>query len=738
MRGGMALELWCCPEVRSRFSNAGEKKYSPPGSRCQLASIASFDDRGDVVRLEAVHSRTTSRAVDFGKRMFAVRGVISAVRLNTPTAGTRAFSASSVRLSAPIRLRSIKARSASAMAAVAEPVGEFIDAFNSDYARIHKAYEDNFWATKMNLKGNSTDALTESFNALEAFLGDRDTLDKVRGYLAGADATDAQVVVLKHIEKTLGCYIVESAEAKKVREEAVALENKMNSARNKLGLTYVESDGTVTDATPTVLRTKIRSAADESVRKSCWEATRRVGPFLLENGFPKIIAERNRFARTLGFVDFYDMKVTQAEGFSKARCFEMLDGLESATRPILDAALAKLKADKGEDALKPWNISYALSGELSREMDPYFPFENAPEVWGRSFAAMGIRYRDTKMQLDLCDRKGKYPNGFCHWPIAPHKAQDGTWNASQANFTSLATPDEVGSGNTALTTLMHEGGHAAHFANIEQGSPLFSQERAPFSVSLAETQSMFLDSLCGDAAWLGRYAKDRSGSPIPWDLLERSIREKHPFEVFMLRGMIAVPYFEKALYELDEADLTAENIERIADEIEHKIQGGLAARPLLSVPHITSDESSCYYHGYVFAEMAVHQTRAHFLGKYGVIVDNPEIGPEMLRSYWLAGSGEPGFLKMVQDLTGKPLGHDAWVAELSKPTEDVVRDEKEEYVKAVGAGAYAGEVDLGMHAVFVHGDEVISDSKVEDGYAAACAKFKKWVNENWPKTAVTA
>jgi hypothetical protein len=181
--------------------------------------------------------------------------------------------------------------------------------------------------------------------------------------------------------------------------------------------------------------------------------------------------------------------------------------------------------------------------------------------------------------------------------VAPHKGQDGQWHPSEANFTSLATPDEVGSGNTALTTLMHEGGHAAHFANIEQGSPLFSQERAPFSVSLAETQSMFLDSLCGDAAWLGRYARDRSGSPVPWELLERSIREKHPYEVFMLRGMIAVPYFEKALYELPEAELTGENIARIADEIEVRIQGGLAGRPLLSVPHITSDESSCYYHG---------------------------------------------------------------------------------------------------------------------------------------------
>mmetsp|Transcript_29217 Transcript_29217/g.72262 ORF Transcript_29217/g.72262 Transcript_29217/m.72262 type:complete len:624 (-) Transcript_29217:202-2073(-) len=614
-------------------------------------------------------------------------------------------------------------------------VAEFIEAFNVDYARTHKEYEDNFWATKMNLAGNSTDALTASFNALEAFLGDQTTLATVRGHLAAAGgATPDQLKVLLHIEKTFKCYIVESAEGKKVREEAVSMENKMNSARNKLGFSYTEADGAVVAATPTVLRTKIRSSKDESVRKSCWEQTRLVGPFLLDNGFPKIIAERNRFARTMGFIDFYDMKVTNAEGFSKAKCFEMLDGLEAATAPLMHKALAKLEAEKGADALKPWNMSYALSGELSRLQDPYFPFENAPEVWGRSFAAMGIKYRGTKMQLDLCDRTGKYPNGFCHWPIAPHVGQDGTWHASQANFTSLATPDEVGSGNTALTTLMHEGGHAAHFANIEQGSPLFSQERAPFSVSLAETQSMFLDSLCGDAAWLGRYARDRKGAPIPWELLERSITEKHPYGVLGLRGMIAVPYFEKALYELPEDQLTGENIARIADEIEVKIQGGLGSRPLLSVPHITSDESSCYYHGYVFAEMAVHQTRAHFHAKYGDIVDNPAIGPELLQNYWLQGSGDPGFLKMVDDLTGKPLSHDAWVAELAKETEDMVRDEKVEYAKAVATAMAAGEIDLGMHAVFVHGDEVIADSALENGYVAACAKFKTWVNTNWPKT----
>ena len=53
------------------------------------------------------------------------------------------------------------------------------------------------------------------------------------------------------------------------------------------------------------------------------------------------------------------------------------------------------------------------------------------------------------------------------------------------------------------------GGHAAHFANIDQGSPMFSQERAPTSVAYAENQSMLLDSFIDDAAWKGRYAVSR-------------------------------------------------------------------------------------------------------------------------------------------------------------------------------------------------------------------------------------
>lgn len=66
---------------------------------------------------------------------------------------------------------------------------------------------------------------------------------------------------------------------------------------------------------------------------------------------------------------------------------------------------------------------------------------------------------------------------------------------------------------------------------------------------------MFLDSLAGDAAWLGRYARSASGEVVPWSVLEAHITATQPYEVFALRAMLAVPFFEKELYELPEVGI---------------------------------------------------------------------------------------------------------------------------------------------------------------------------------------
>ena len=553
----------------------------------------------------------------------------------------------------------------------------------------------------------------------------------VEAALAGANGapTETERRVLEIAKRTFLCYqIPDSVKTLKsdITKEEVVLESDVRGAM-KLGYTR-PSDGEFVTASSVQLRNTMKTSADEAERKACYEGLYSIGPHVAEQ-FCKVVKMRNKLAKALGHEDFYQYKVLQAEGFGKDKLFSILDGLEERTRPLMDAARARLASEKGSSALEPWNISQALSGEVAKLQDPYFPFEDAVDAWARSFAAMGIKYRGATMRLDLLDRAGKYSNGFCHWPQCAYVDSEGKWVPSQTNFTSLATPSAVGSGQTALVTLMHEGGHAAHFANVVQPSPMFSQERAPMSVAYAENQSMFLDSLCGDASWLARYARDKDGKPMPFEVVERALRDTKPYSVLTLRGMIAVPYFEKALYELPEEDVTPERVLALADEIEKKIQGGLSPRPLLSVPHLLSDESSCYYHGYVLAEMSVWQTRQHFLKKYGEIVDNPQIGKDLAEGYWKPGNSE-AFLDLVEKLTGSPLSSDAWVEELQTPVEEAVKEERKEYDAAVAKGpaiAPGSDVDLDMRMVLAHGDEVIADTADMPSFGGATAQFKDWV-----------
>lgn len=94
---------------------------------------------------------------------------------------------------------------------------------------------------------------------------------------------------------------------------------------------------------------------------------------------------------------------------------------------------------------------------------------------------------------------------------------------------------------------------------------------------------MFLDSLVGDSAWRALYVRNEKDEPIPFEILEEDIRSAHSFAVLQLRGMLSVSYFEKALYELPEEEVSAEKVHELADMIEMEIQGGYSLRPILAV-----------------------------------------------------------------------------------------------------------------------------------------------------------
>jgi len=190
---------------------------------------------------------------------------------------------------------------------------------------------------------------------------------------------------------------------------------------------------------------------------------------------------------------------------------------------------------------------------------------------------------------------------------------------------------------------------------------------------------------------------------------------------------------------MDEAELNAESIKALADSVETRIQGGLGPRPLLSVPHILSDEASCYCHGYVLAEMAVHHTRAFLMERDGYIVDNPKVGPTLREAYWKPGNSEM-FLDRVARLTGTPLTGEAWVAMLREDVDELLANEKPAYEEAVaGAAAAHGKrhkaapIDLNMRIKIIDGDDVLADTQADGGFLETCAKFERLIRARFPR-----
>ena len=221
----------------------------------------------------------------------------------------------------------------------------------------------------------------------------------------------AQKSTLAIMEKTFRCYIMEDAQARALKEELTQLEGALEGSRNSMKLGYEAPDGSgFVEASSVLLRTRMRTAGDEATRRACFDAAASVGPAVAP-GLARVAVLRNRMARALGYPDFYDYKVQAAEGFDKKRLFEILDGLEARTRPVMQAARAWVAEKHSAAALEPWNLGFATAGDVTVAQDPYFPFEDAVEAWARSFAALGIKYAGSTMRLDLCDRKGKYSNG---------------------------------------------------------------------------------------------------------------------------------------------------------------------------------------------------------------------------------------------------------------------------------------------------------------------------------------
>jgi Zn-dependent oligopeptidase len=611
--------------------------------------------------------------------------------------------------------------------AMSSEVTGILDRLKDRYIELHTAKENLFWETKMGLSddpGAAQKRAADAEKAWNAFLQSPERLSELRALEKRAEGEAAEIT--RGWIAMLAAHVVETPEARKLSEEIVEREADLARARGTMVLGYVDpTTGSDVRASSNKLALLVRTAEDAALRKAAWEGLRTIEGYVLDHGFLEIVKLRNQLGRALGYEDYYDWRVQVVERMSKRRLFEVLDDLAARTRETTERALAAFAKKHGDEALHPWNFGYLRSGSITEKLDPYFGFGTALRRWGRSFAALGVRYRGATLTLDLLDREGKYENGFMHGP-EPAFFDGDRWRPARINFTANAVVGQMGAGHSAVRTLFHEGGHAAHFANIVKRAPCFSQEFAPTSVGLAETQSMFMDSLIDDAAWQTRYAATAAGELVPLDLIEEVISEQQPFKGWDQRAMLTVPFAERALYEIPENELSPDRVLETFRRVEQELQGLTAGtRPVLAVPHLLAGESSAYYHGYVLAEMAVYQTRRFFLDRDGYLTDNARIGPDLAKHYWAEGNAKT-FDDTIASLTGKPLSADALVEASNASVEETFEDARKGVERMKSVPKQEGAVELDATIRVMHGREVVSSTE-DGGFEGACEAFEAWI-----------
>lgn len=249
--------------------------------------------------------------------------------------------------------------------------------FNEAYEAKHYGFEEQFWGTKMALASRddltfSSEDLSRTKKDMEDLLSDPTVLKEAKSLLQKLpqNAPSDLVKTLNIIIRTCQCNDMSSSpEAKSIREETSKIESDLEMARNQMDLGYTDaSTGTFQTMSSAGLRNLMGTSTDEAIRKAAYEGLRSIGPFVCTNGFVQIVQLRNKMAKQLGFVDYYDYKVTNAEGFSKAKLFEILDGLEEGTRPLMVEGRQELERRFDKSALDPWNTSFMMAGSVVKKM----------------------------------------------------------------------------------------------------------------------------------------------------------------------------------------------------------------------------------------------------------------------------------------------------------------------------------------------------------------------------------
>ncbi len=226
---------------------------------------------------------------------------------------------------------------------------------------------------------------------------------------------------------------------------------------------------------------------------------------------------------TFGIADGYVPAFEALAGVSLARLGTQCAAFLRDTQPMWDDVLPRfLKRSVGVPVGAATRAD-ALRVFRAAEFDDNFPASGLASGVRKQVLEMGVDpAAGGRIIYDLDEREGKRSRAFC----APVRVPDEVYLVLRPH-----------GGQSDYTTLLHELGHALHFAHVDSGLPF--EFRWLGDNSVTETYAMLFDHRMHDPGWLDRYTE--LGKRVDAFRRMMAFEELH----FIRR------YCAKLLYELD-------------------------------------------------------------------------------------------------------------------------------------------------------------------------------------------
>ncbi len=359
---------------------------------------------------------------------------------------------------------------------------QFLDSYREKIRPLEKQANLAWWEANTTGDDAAFERRVEFSNRIDEILSDGDAfarLKKIRESKSASDPVERrgiEVVYLAYLGKQVDPSIL-----KAMNEKSTAVEKRFNAYRGVV-------DGK--EVTDNEVREILKTSADSELRRKAWEASKGVGPLLLDD-LKELVRLRNDAARKLGFANFYDLSLALNEQTEKdvVGLFGELDRLTRG--PFLgakgeaDATLAR-RYGITPDELRPWHYDDPFFQEAPKvydvDLDAIYAKVDVPKTCREFYAGIGLPIDDVIARSDLYEKPKKSPHAFC---TNIDRGED-------VRVLANIAPNEYWT-----ETMLHELGHAVYEKGFRSDLPW--ELRAPSHTHTTEGIAMLFGRLSKSA-----------------------------------------------------------------------------------------------------------------------------------------------------------------------------------------------------------------------------------------------